>query len=866
MYSTARRFRLMAVLLLLAASGTAHAAGPPVVELEWDAQITEWILLGPIANPLHMEAGPLREKVPAFYTDHLVEVGGEDAGELDFTAPVAIDDGTLEWSLAHAGEAGRVDLDELVSRDDNVLCYAAAFVDSPSATRAVLSLGSNNGIRAWVNGAEVLDQPWVPTFTADSETAVVQLHEGANVILLKIGEQQGVWEFAARLRPYDPSDQLGREAFRLVYPDADTIILEPKGLPAALPFEAAGIALFGRDQSRPLWQGQWNGEEALPIPFTPSPDYASYSIEIQRDLAPGISDTERITFTMGTPVDYTLFDSGVSEYRIVIYQGASPAERWIADRLSCWLHQISGARVPVVTDAADLDFPALVVGNTRHNAPLLANAGVSATFADDDDSFQWLNAGEHILFLGGRHRGSMYAVYDFLETELGCRWWTADAATIPERETYTFRELTHTESPAMDLRVVDYFGMYDPQIATALRLNGQRFKRSDQPGELKRLWLEHSFDLFVPTAEFYDEHPEYYSLRGGERLRERNQLCLSNPEVLDILTDRFRSFLRNSPEYTNYLVAQNDNQNYCECDACNAIAEREGGQSGLMIWFVNQVAERVEPDFPGVVLGTFAYQYTREAPATIRPRQNLLVTLCSIEVDFSHPFTHPHNESFVRDLNEWTAMTDQVIIWDYIVNYSHYILPHPNFRAMAENFRLLADAKIEGVMAQAQYQSHGGEFAELRAWVAAKLLWDPHQDVDALVEEFLHGYYGDAGAPLMEYYRLLHDSVADDTRATIWNRPDNPYFTRSLIARADELFDAAEARAGGGEILRRVERARMPLLYLMCMQDPATAVREGTVDEFVRIANEQGILRVGEGTMLQHFIAHIEKAAGGGGN
>lgn len=119
----------------------------------------------------------------------------------------------------------------------------------------------------------------------------------------------------------------------------------------------------------------------------------------------------------------------------------------------------------------------------------------------------------------------------------------------------------------------------------------------------------------MPPSEFYEEHPEYYSLIDGERIYERAQLCLTNPDVLDIITERLKQAMRENPSNLIYSVSQNDWRNPCQCDNCQAIVDQEGSrQSGIMVWFVNQVAARFKDEFPNKYVGTLAYQYTRKPP------------------------------------------------------------------------------------------------------------------------------------------------------------------------------------------------------------------------------------------------------------
>src|SRR5208337_2061902 len=90
--------------------------------------------------------------------------------------------------------------------------------------------------------------------------------------------------------------------------------------------------------------------------------------------------------------------------------------------------------------------------------------------------------------------------------------------------------------------------------------------------------------------EFFDAHPEYFSLVGSARRRAGGQLCLSNADVLRIVTERVLKCMRANPKAMIVSVSQNDWAGYCECPQCRALADEEGSQSGPLLRFVNAVA------------------------------------------------------------------------------------------------------------------------------------------------------------------------------------------------------------------------------------------------------------------------------------
>ncbi|MFZ2052922.1 MAG: DUF4838 domain-containing protein [Candidatus Aminicenantales bacterium] len=180
----------------------------------------------------------------------------------------------------------------------------------------------------------------------------------------------------------------------------------------------------------------------------------------------------------------------------------------------------------------------------------------------------------------------------------------------------------------------------------------------------------------------------------------------------------------------------------------DAVDGEEGSPSGSLLRFVNAVAADIEDEFPHITIDTLAYQYTRKPPRTTRPRPNVMVRLCSIECSFSVPLDDPRNRTFIDDLEEWSKVADRLFIWDYTTDFSNYIQPHPNYGVLGPNIRLFIKNNVRGVFEQGAYQSRGSEMAEMRAWMLAKLLWNPALDAARLREEFLEGYYGPSAGPV----------------------------------------------------------------------------------------------------------------------
>jgi len=845
---------VVAISLLWVCAGPAWA-DMPVYRTEPTGEfLREWLLCGPF--PLPREPGTNPDRVDTFE----LEVGHLDGFETDFLAAhggeanltvkegqtESFKGGSAKW-VRHTAEDFAVDLDNALSKDPLVAGYGYCEIESPEDRVCTLALGTNDGGRAWLNGERIWDHPRARGLKPDTDLIAVHLRKGRNTLLLKVEERGSSWGFCARFLPFDAAAWAARSRlFRVDLRDDGTASLHfmhaasvAKRVFRRTSFEVIAAGGPGEVAAR----GEWTRERDMVL-GVPSDHYARYRLRIKAVLLDGSEWNTELPFAAGKRAEHVLFDKGKTDYAIVVGSKASESERWAASELQHWLEEVSGADFAIRSDADPAGKREIVVGLNRRAQALLGSS--VAAPADGDESFRYQNVGPAIVIYGGQQRGTLYGVMTFLERELGCRWYTSRVSVAPRKDRYTFETLRHGESPGIRVRNDFYFEAFEPIWAARNKINGAMGYR-EQHGGVECYWAVHTFNTFVPPSKFFDSHPEYYSLIDGERTADHTQLCLTNPDVLAITIEGLKKVMRDAPQHLIYSVSQNDWLNPCGCDKCGAIVEREGSESGPIIWFVNRVAEAVEKEFPDKFVGTLAYSYTRKPCKTLRPRQNVVVRLCSIECCFAHSFVDcPENASFVADLKGWAAISPHLYIWDYVVNFSHYIMPYPNFRVLQSNIQTFRDNKAIGIMEQAAYQSRGGEFAELRAYVIAKLLWNPECDVERVINDFMYGYYGRSGQHVRRYFDMLHNRLTPDTHIHLGLSPDDKLFTDAFVAEADAIFDEAEAVADNEAVRQRVEMARLPIIYLKCRRSPGQARRDGTEARFWEITQREGITRYAE--------------------
>lgn len=479
-----------------------------------------------------------------------------------------------------------------------------------------------------------------------------------------------------------------------------------------------------------------------------------------------------------------------------IITGNAPVEIRAAELLQDFVQRITNTQLPILK------------GSTPQKGDVVIGKGDTAGLTED--GFR-LKTEKGILFISsGGSQGYVYGVVTLLEKYLGVACYAANTYTFEKRTTLTIPELNQAENPAFRYRQSQcYATREDPVYSLWFRL------KEPKDAFVKGYWV-HTFSRLLPASEFGKSHPEYYSfINGDRRPGNASQLCLTNPEVLEITAHRVDSIFKANPEFKTISVSQNDgNDTYCTCSECRSLDEQEGSHSGSLIHFINKLAAR----FPDKEISTLAYQYTMQPPKQIKPLPNVNIMLCNIDCRREVPLTdNATGKEFVRALQGWSKISNNLFIWDYGINFDNYLVPFPNFPILQKNIQLFKENHATMHFSQIA-GSKGGDFSEMRAYMVSKLMWNPELNTDSLMRSFMDGYYGAAAPYLYQYEKLLEGALLS-SKADLWIY-DTPLSHKDGMLNANcrkrynELFDQAEAAVKSNPaLLNRVRLSRLPLQY-----------------------------------------------------
>lgn len=484
-------------------------------------------------------------------------------------------------------------------------------------------------------------------------------------------------------------------------------------------------------------------------------------------------------------------DTDISDYVIVRPVDASESEKFAAEELSAYIEKASGVKLEITDEASG-------------DKVISVERDVSGELGTDGFIIRTENG--KVTILGGTERGCLYGVYEFLESYIGWRFLT-------EQVEYLTTEGT-VEIPN---------GIEDKQVPVL------EYRHSYWTPYLRSQYAAAKRKLNVVTTDV--KYGGAYTFTGG-MVHTLGQLangahstteqpCLSDETVYQNVLANVLKILSENPNAKLISVSQDDNMNYCSCAECTRIAREEGvngaeRHSGPVLRFVNRIAEAVdEAGYTDVTIGTLAYTYSEAPPTITKARDNVMVQFCFYFNCFGHALDDPNcnenggqwgwyfnNAARAENVKEWGKICKTIYVWDYATNYSYYPIIFPNFHVLADNMRFYIENNVKGVFAEGYETAITSlEFGDLRAYLTAKLMWEPDmtdEEFDRHIDEFLKGYYGSAWEDIRSYYDFATESVEKrgECLHSMGGYPERLFVMKDYVLNEEELealFDRAIA-------------------------------------------------------------------------
>jgi len=302
----------------------------------------------------------------------------------------------------------------------------------------------------------------------------------------------------------------------------------------------------------------------------------------------------------------------------------------------------------------------------------------------------------------------------------------------------------------------------------------------------KRRTLNHSFygyyDRFLKKSSdylraksFVKKRPEFFA-KGYGSMGTPPQLCYTNPELIKQVAQDARDYfdgkktwkdLRNFWEFAlpdPFPLAPMDNKFYCKCKQCQVLFDSKGNSefkvfstgehSRYLLTFANKVVKEVRKTHPNAKFQTWGYATTAKLPKGFKLEPNI-----DIQFAFSTnrmPYDRPGYENELKLLKEWVDDSQKngynIYLWLYYC-FPRNLASASNFNCFPgffahtidKQFKLFHKYGIRGMF-------HCGYGQDVESYVTFKLMDDPTQSLDTLLDEYFTGMYGAAAKPMREFY------------------------------------------------------------------------------------------------------------------
>ncbi|MDD5676616.1 MAG: DUF4838 domain-containing protein [Kiritimatiellae bacterium] len=511
------------------------------------------------------------------------------------------------------------------------------------------------------------------------------------------------------------------------------------------------------------------------------------------------------------PAYMTLAEGKTSAYVIVVGNNASLPEKFAAEELQGYLKKICGANIPI-KKAGDGRFKRMILVGTPASNPLVGERRKDSCFVagkrggamafssreEELDAFQVETRNGHLLLAGSNPRASLYAVYDFLEQNLGVFWPSVfpEEEIVPRREKIILKKIKYRECAGFkyrgyalaDLHIIDWMAKHKMNRA------GLSFKTCDNTNYYRNTLLPeiqkrgimlsaatHGFHYFIAPEKYFGEHPEYYCLPSGSGKRVPGQFCTYNKEALKIYTDNFLAFMARHPEIDFFHPSQEDGYGWCECPLCGnekwEVIRSQAMASDKLLNAVNSVADEAGTRFPGKPIVFQGYVATGPVPKQAKPRANVIAMLAFFEKTAGDIAAtnivsyHSCPDIFAyyrRIIREWTEIVPEVFIYEYYCGRSAWNgRPMVLSRNIRNSLKYFVDHGVKGLVSQGGYKWWRAYL--LNHYLLAELLWNVNADVDVLTRNFCALRYGKAAGAMERYFNNFEAAAFDECALDLKN-------------------------------------------------------------------------------------------------
>ncbi|MCK5803590.1 MAG: DUF4838 domain-containing protein, partial [Lentisphaeria bacterium] len=443
-------------------------------------------------------------------------------------------------------------------------------------------------------------------------------------------------------------------------------------------------------------------------------------------------------------------------------------------------------------------------------------AGVSRFDAGLVQGFEMEVGDEQIQLRAHTPLGLSNAIYYMLDY-WGCRWVMPGklGECIPKKDSLTLPSGATRFAPRADLAI---------EVA-GRQGNVAEWYRRNLGGWQNWISGQHYWLYALPPKQHFADHPEWYALVAGKR--SPKQLCTTNPEVVEQMIVKAKSFLRAAPTRVSFPMDPADNIDFCQCERCRALDPKTTDPGGAVcvtnrvLTFANQVAKGIQDEFPDRYVAFYAYATHANLPDNIRPADNVIIIAARSGHCLLHLTPTPKcpTSDFHAFVKRWRELTPNIYCYEYDPISWTGGLPCPTYLEMARSLQaLFLEVGIKGSYSDGLHAQTSAS-TYINRYMARRMKIDPTQRPEDVLREMCQAFFGPAARPMEQYYlrlaRVAEHTHAGRSRVGGGTTFYAGLFDRDMLRDARRHMDQAKTQVNNSDPYReRVEMVGASLRYL----------------------------------------------------
>lgn len=497
---------------------------------------------------------------------------------------------------------------------------------------------------------------------------------------------------------------------------------------------------------------------------------------------------------------------------VVVAADAGKEEKLAGADLVKYVEMMSGARLAVVTWASGTPAPAgpgIFVGQ----AALAAEPALSARLGDAakkdpllySDAVAVRRVRDRLLVAGNGDRAHYYAVARLLQ-EWGCRWYmpTAFGEVVPEHRDLSAGALDIVYGSPFEIR--HYWLAWRGDATGLADFHRRNFATPRPPWQASHALGRYTKELVPPGKTAFS-------------------VPLSDPQTIDHVASRIKpDYAKGVPGISLAIedgryVSGSENDAALQAGIIDKYMLAPANTDAMMTLY-NGVARKLRdehPDSPTKILGLAYSNVTLPPQQVLKIEPNVVMWLAPIDIDPNHGMDDLHStprQELKGIMYRWAdVMQGRLLIRDYDQGQLIWRdLPNPSQHAFAQDVRHYRKAGILGAFTESRGAT---STVFLNLFFRLQLLWNPDQDVDALLAEFYPAFYGPAAPAMARYWTAIFKAWQDTTATEHEHFVAPAIYTRALVATLKGHL--AEAQRAVAPLRAKPAPGRNEALYLQRM-------------------------------------------------